>query len=60
MRRYKTLMESDFPTELGNAFRAMENSSNPWAMSQTTRTDWAKDLGVDVIEPDELREQVAG
>ena len=59
MRRYKTLMESDFPTELGNAFRAMENSSNPWAMSQTTRTDWAKDLGIDVIEPDELREQVA-
>ncbi|MEM9650543.1 MAG: heterodisulfide reductase-related iron-sulfur binding cluster, partial [Actinomycetota bacterium] len=59
MRRYKTLMESDFPTELGNAFRAMENSSNPWAMSQTTRTDWARDIGVDVIEPDELREQVA-
>ncbi|MEM7275388.1 MAG: heterodisulfide reductase-related iron-sulfur binding cluster [Actinomycetota bacterium] len=55
MRRYLTLMESNFPTELGNAFRAMENSSNPWAMSQTTRTDWAKDLGVDVIEPDEAR-----
>jgi Fe-S oxidoreductase len=58
MRRYLTLMESNFPTELGNAFRAMENSSNPWAMSQTTRTDWAKDLGIDVIEPDEIREQV--
>ena len=58
MRRYLTLMESNFPTELGNAFRAMENSSNPWAISQTTRTDWAKDLSVDVIEPDELREQV--
>ncbi len=58
MRRYLTLMESNFPTELGNAFRAMENSSNPWAISQTTRTDWAKDLGVDVIEPDEMRAQV--
>ncbi len=52
MRRYLTLMESNFPTELGNAFRAMENSSNPWAMSQTTRLDWAKGLGVDVVEPE--------
>ncbi len=52
MRRYLTLMESDFPTELGSAFRSMENSSNPWGMSQTTRADWAKDLDVDIIEGD--------
>jgi Fe-S oxidoreductase/nitrate reductase gamma subunit len=58
MRRYLTLMESNFPTELGNAFRAMENSSNPWAISQTTRTDWAKDLGVEVIEPDDARARI--
>jgi Fe-S oxidoreductase len=51
MRRYLTLMESNFPTELGNAFRSMENSSNPWGMSQTSRLDWAKDLGIDVVEP---------
>ncbi len=51
MRRYLTLMESDFPTELGNAFRAMENSGNPWGMSQGERADWAKDLDViDVID----------
>lgn len=51
MRRYLTLMESDFPTELGNAYRAMENSGNPWGMSQTERADWAKDLdGIDVID----------
>ena len=51
MRRYLTLMESDFPTELGQAFRAMENSANPWGMSQTERADWAADLdGVRVIE----------
>ena len=30
MRRYLTLMESSFPSELGTAFRAMENSYNPW------------------------------
>ncbi len=51
MRRYLTLMESDFPSELGQAFRGMENSSNPWSMSQSERADWASDLeGVRVIE----------
>lgn len=51
MRRYLSLMESDFPTELGNAYRSMENSSNPWGISQTERADWAKDLeGVEVID----------
>ncbi len=50
MRRYLTLMESDFPTELGTAFRAMENSSNPWGMSQSTRADWAKDLDVPIVD----------
>ncbi len=58
MRRYLTLMESNFPSELGSAFRAMENSSNPWSMSQTQRTDWVKNLDVPVIEPDDLRERL--
>ncbi len=44
MRRYLSLMESDFPTELGGAYRGMENSGNPWGMSQSERADWAKDL----------------
>jgi Fe-S oxidoreductase/nitrate reductase gamma subunit len=52
MRRYLSLMESDFPTELGNAYRAMENSSNPWGMNQGERADWAKPLeGVEVVDP---------
>jgi Fe-S oxidoreductase len=51
MRRYLTLMESDFPTELGQAFRSMENSSNPWGMSQSERTDWTKGVeGIRVID----------
>jgi Fe-S oxidoreductase/nitrate reductase gamma subunit len=51
MRRYLSLMESNFPTELGNAYRSMENSGNPWGLSQTERADWAKDLaGVTVID----------
>jgi Fe-S oxidoreductase/nitrate reductase gamma subunit len=52
MRRYLTLMESNFPTELGNAYRGMENQGNPWGMNQAERADWAKDLdGVEVVEP---------
>lgn len=48
MRRYLTLMESDFPTELGTAFRGMENSSNPWGMNQNERADWASGLDDEV------------
>jgi Fe-S oxidoreductase len=44
MRRYLSLMESNFPTELGTAYRGMENSGNPWGLSQTERADWAKDI----------------
>lgn len=52
MRRYLSLMESDFPTELGNAYRAMENSGNPWGMNQGERADWAKPLeGIDIVDP---------
>ena len=50
MRRYKSLMESDFPAELGNAYRAMENSGNPWSISQTERADWIGDMeGIEVL-----------
>ena len=53
MRRYLSLMESDFPTELGKAYLSMENSSNPYGMDQTTRGDWTDQLEFDVkvLEP---------
>ena len=41
----------DFPAELGNAYRAMENQGNPWGMNQGERADWAKDLNVEVVDP---------
>jgi Fe-S oxidoreductase len=51
MRRYLSLMESDFPTELGNAYRAMENQGNPWGMGQGERADWANDFeGLEVLD----------
>jgi Fe-S oxidoreductase len=51
MRRYLTLMESNFPAELGNAFRAMENQGNPWGMNQGDRAAWANDLDVTILDP---------
>src|SRR5436190_9561857 len=59
MRRYLSLTESNFPTELGGAYRSMENSSNPWGMAQGERAAWAgkldtgTDEGVEVVAPDE-------
>jgi Fe-S oxidoreductase len=51
MRRYLSLMESNFPTELGNAYRGMENSGNPWGMSQADRADWADKLeGIEIVD----------
>ena len=51
MRRYLTLMESDFPNELGGAFRGMENNANPWNMNNAERADWAEDIDVEVVDP---------
>jgi Fe-S oxidoreductase/nitrate reductase gamma subunit len=52
MRRYLSLMESDFPAELGNTYRSMENSSNVYGMNQGERADWAASIeGVEIVEP---------
>ena len=51
MRRYLSLMESNFPTELGKAYRSMENQQNPWGMAQDTRADWADGLeGLPIVD----------
>jgi Fe-S oxidoreductase/nitrate reductase gamma subunit len=52
MRRYLSLMESDFPTELGGAYRAMENSGNPWGLSQGDRAAWTSKVDdVPIVDP---------
>ena len=40
MRRYLSLMESNFSTELGHAYRGMENQGNPWGLAQGERAAW--------------------
>jgi Fe-S oxidoreductase/nitrate reductase gamma subunit len=48
MRRYLTLMESEFPSELGRAFVSMENQANPWGLSREARGDWTKELDFEI------------
>jgi Fe-S oxidoreductase/nitrate reductase gamma subunit len=48
MRRYLSLMESNFPSELGSAYRAMENQQNPWGLPPAERAAWAKGLPDDI------------
>ncbi|MCH7668986.1 MAG: 4Fe-4S dicluster domain-containing protein [Acidobacteria bacterium] len=48
MRRYLSLMEADFPSELGKAYISLENQSNVYGMSQATRGDWTDELDFEV------------
>ena len=46
MRRYLTMNESDFPPEVTQVFKGSETNSNPWALSASSRADWADKLEV--------------
>ena len=48
MRRYLSLMEADFPSELGKAYVSLENSSNIYGMDQAARGDWRDELDFEV------------
>jgi len=46
MRRALVLEEGSMPKQAEAALRNIENVANPYGISQQTRGDWAKDLGV--------------
>ncbi|MDO9379487.1 MAG: (Fe-S)-binding protein [Nocardioidaceae bacterium] len=48
MRRYQVLVESNFPAELNQLFKGLENKGNPWNMSPNARLDWTKGLDFEV------------
>jgi Fe-S oxidoreductase len=50
MRRNLVMGESRFPAEAGLLLRNLETSQNPWGVDQSQRADWAKGLGVRVLE----------
>jgi Fe-S oxidoreductase len=48
LRRYQTLIESEFPSELTGLFRNLEKSGNPWGVNASKRMEWAADLPFEV------------
>lgn len=58
MRRNLVMGESRFPAEAGTLLRNLESSSNPWGQAQAERADWAKGLGVRVLEDGRVPEYV--
>ncbi|CAN5890338.1 heterodisulfide reductase-related iron-sulfur binding cluster [soil metagenome] len=60
MRRHQVLVESNFPAQLNQLFKGLENKGNPWNMSPSERMGWAKGLGFTVkqvgVDVDDLSE----
>ena len=59
MRRFQVLVESEFPTELGGAFRNLEKAGNPWGANRMDRNAWIAecDFPIQVIDgalPDDV------
>ena len=61
LRRYQTLIETEFPSELGGLFKNLEKSGNPWGVNASKRMEWAaalpfevRQVGVDVESLDEV------
>ncbi len=46
LRRDRVLMEGDFPSELNQTFKGMENNFNPWGIGFSSRADWAEGLDI--------------
>jgi Fe-S oxidoreductase/nitrate reductase gamma subunit len=49
LRRYMVMMESDFPAEVLDVFKGMENNSNPWSIGAHVRADWAKGFNIPLM-----------
>jgi Fe-S oxidoreductase/nitrate reductase gamma subunit len=58
IRRYLTLVETKFTSDIRLAFKNIQGSSNPWAIPRNTRAEWGKELGVqkygEVTDPEIL------
>jgi Fe-S oxidoreductase len=50
IRRNLSMMESEFPKQLENAFKGMERNMNPWNVPQADRMKWAEGYNVPTIE----------
>jgi len=52
MRRFQVLIESEFPSELGNTFKNLEKAGNPWGANRNDRNAWIAecDFPIQVLE----------
>jgi len=57
LRQHQVMMEGAFPAELKAVFDAYESQSNPWGLPADTRGDWARELGVPVLQSAEQAPQ---
>jgi Fe-S oxidoreductase len=48
MRRYQTMIESSFPSELGGMFKNLETKGNPWGQNNKDRLQWTQNLDFEV------------
>ena len=46
MRQHLVQEKGEFPQDLANAFRGIENSGNPWNLPPSKRCEWAEGLDV--------------
>jgi Fe-S oxidoreductase len=46
LRRYKVLVDSDFPEEAARVFKNIETQGNPWGIGSNRRAEWCEDLDV--------------
>jgi Fe-S oxidoreductase len=51
LRRHLVMVDSSFPSEAEPMLRDIERASNPWGRAQSERDEWARELGVRILEP---------
>ncbi len=44
MRRYKVLVDAEFPDQAARFFKGIETQGNPWGIGSNRRTEWCEDL----------------
>ncbi|MCB0920138.1 MAG: (Fe-S)-binding protein, partial [Actinobacteria bacterium] len=49
LRRYLVQMEANFPTELGQTLKNLENKGNPWGLPAGDRVKWADGLDIPTL-----------
>jgi len=54
MRRFQVLVESEFPTELGNTFRNLEKAGNPWGANRVDRDAWISEVDFPIMVIDSV------